>query len=198
MPKFALANDLGIGQLPKPLRGLSDCVWRMVAVARPFIQRMTVFGRGKACRGDPYEVHRAFIGNTAVFPQANGVEKLLSLPPMPSDFAKYLSIAFAGNSADMKTAYCRDLDCNVETVRFVYDLLRRVNGSYAGVPWNDAAAVHLASRDVGEFAFLPDTLQPCVALLKEGDVDDASILQSGPADAVVSDCATCDQEKNFS
>ena len=192
MPKFALANDLWMGQMPKPLRGLSDCVWMMLAVARPFIQRMTVYGRGGRYKGDPYEVHRAFVGNTAVFPQADGIPKLRSLPPMPEDFARYLSIAFAGHAGSMKTAYCRQLDCDVEVVHWVYDLLRRVNGSYAGVPWNDTAAVYLATK--GTALGVSETLQPCVSRLKEEHVEDAQVLQSGPADAVVSGCVRCEKE----
>ena len=54
MPKYALANDLWMGQLPKPVRELSDAAWMMLALARPFMQRMTVYGRGGKYRGDPY------------------------------------------------------------------------------------------------------------------------------------------------
>ena len=46
MPKYALANDLWLGQLPAPLRGLSLGAWMMLALARPLIHKITCYPDG--------------------------------------------------------------------------------------------------------------------------------------------------------
>ena len=182
MPKFALANDLWLGQLPAPLRHLSEGAWLMLALARPFIHRIICYRDGQT-QGDTTELYKGFIGNVAAFKQQDGASLLTSLPPRAADLAERIGIAFVGNSGDLQKCHVEALKCSVHDVRAAYNLLRRVNATYANVEWDGVAAEAL-SREGGALG-LPETLQGCVGVPRDLAPDDAKVTLEGPADAVV-------------
>ena len=182
MPKFSLANDLWLGQLPEPLRRLSEGAWLMLALARPFIHRINCYPDGQT-RGDPKELYKGFIGNVAAFKQQDGASLLTSLPPRAADLAERIAIAFVGNSGELHKCHVEALQCSVDDVRSAYNLLRCVNATYADVEWDEVAADAL-SREGGALG-LPETLQGCVGVPLDRTPDEAKVTLEGPADAVV-------------
>ena len=156
----------------------------MLALARPYIQRISCYPDG-AARGrmDPAELHRGFIGNVAAFKQQDGAPLLTSLPPRAEDLADRIAIAFVGNTAELKTTYVQQLQCSVQEVRVAYDLLRSVNATYANIEWDDVAAESL-SREGGALG-LPESLQGCIGVQSGLTPEEAQVTKEGPADAVV-------------
>eukprot|EP00973_Karenia_brevis_P032404 4468816-Karenia_brevis.AAC.1 len=100
MPKFALANDLWMGKLPRRLNALSDGAWLLLALARPFIRRYSCLNdSGKWMPHD--ERIKGYIGNVVAYAQANGGSLLESLPPSAKDVVERIVIAFAGSEGDL-------------------------------------------------------------------------------------------------
>ena len=134
-------------------------------------------------REDPKELYKGFIGNVAAFKQQDGASLLTSLPPRAADLAERIAIAFVGNSGELHKCHVEALQCSVDDVRSAYNLLRRVNATYADVEWDEVAADAL-SREGGALG-LPETLQGCVGVPLDRTPDEAKVTLEGPADAVV-------------
>jgi hypothetical protein len=104
MPKFALANDLWVGKRPVAFEGMSEGALMLLPLARAFIKRINCL-----CDSGKYlkvgERIKGFVGNAAVFPQADGGKVLLSLPPTKEALAQRLIIAFTGTDTDLKKAW---------------------------------------------------------------------------------------------
>jgi hypothetical protein len=186
LPKYALANDLWMGKLPAPLRGLSKAAWMLLPLARPFIQKYTCYPDGQT-RGDPSGCIKGFVGNVAAFAQEGG-SLLRSLPPKACELAERLLIAFVGSESDLKRAYIAELAVDISAFRGAFDCLRAVNAVYERVIWDDEAAAALVADKCA--LGMPKALAECLRV----GADDARrepARQEGPADAVV-DGQDCD------
>ena len=183
LPKFSLANDLWMGQLPPQLRGLSEGAWLLLALARPFIRRFgCLTDSGKWTH--PEERIKAFIGNVCAFTQADGGSLVAKLPPRAEDLVGRITIAFAGSDGDLKRARLRALAVSPAAFKRAYDYLHRCNPIYAAVSWDEAAAMDL-SRDRSVLG-LPACLGACVRVDEMADPKAQSVRQEGPGEAVQS------------
>jgi hypothetical protein len=181
LPKFSLANDFWMGQLPPQLRGLSEGAWLLLALARPFIRRFgCLTDSGKWTH--PEERIKAFIGNVCAFTQADGGSLVAKLPPRAEDLVGRITIAFAGSDGDLKRARLRSLAVSPAAFKRAYDYLHRCNPIYAAVGWDEAAAMDLA-RDRSVLG-LPACLGACVRVDEGADPKAQSVRQEGPGEAV--------------
>ena len=181
MPKFALANDLWMGKLPRQLSGLSEGAWLLLPLLRPLIRRYSCLPDG-ATWCHPDEKIKAFVGNVAAYAQQDGGRLLKSLPPKPEDLAERLVIAFVGSEADLKRAYIKDLQVSLEAFREAYDFLRAHNALYERVIWDEDAVKAMSESD--GLLGLSRVLESCVRLQEPGE-STMRARQAGAADAVV-------------
>ena len=71
MPKYALANDLWMGKLPRCLARLSAGAWLLLPLSRALIRRYNCYpDSGKWTPLD--QRIKGFVGNVTVVPQADG------------------------------------------------------------------------------------------------------------------------------
>ena len=184
LPKFALANDFWMGQLPPELRDLSEGAWLLLALGRVMIRRYN-------CKSDsghwlPKEqMIKAFVGNVCALPQADGGRELLSLPPSEQELVESLLICFTGLEKDMGRAFVKDLGVDAAALKAAYDFLRRSNTLYAHVCWDDQRAASSLQPEKGKNLDLPRCFWPCLKRLDPpGSGAEERAKKEGPAEAV--------------
>ena len=182
--RYALANDLWMGKLPAPLRGLSEGAWMLLALARPLIRRFTCYcdSDEKRC-ADRDEMIKAFVGNVAAFAQGDGGSLLSSLPPSAAEMAERLAIVFVGSEQDCRKAFIASLGVEFDSFKRAYDCLHLVNALYERVAWDTEAAKERLGKECNVLG-LPNVLGPCVRVASDDKgIREAHVEQAGPADA---------------
>ena len=183
LPKYALANDLWIGAMPKALRGLSEGAWLLLPLARCLMKRFNCKSdMDKRWRPPSDQMIKALVGNVCVFPQADGGKVLTSLPPTAEELIDSLAIVFTGPAEDMLTGFHKDLGVDPAVLKEAYDFLLKHNKTYSQTRWDEGKAAGLQLVD-GCLGF-PKVFMDCLRRQDVVQGDSGDVRQYGPADAV--------------